>query len=67
MPVGLSSPANSDAWALKAIELSSQAHHFLGVSAEGVCGIVESSGNNDVVAMLTPSKVRPATAGSGGY
>ncbi|KAL3897604.1 MAG: hypothetical protein SGPRY_013016, partial [Prymnesium sp.] len=35
---GEESPANSDAWALKAIELSSQAHHFLGVSAEGVEG-----------------------------
>ncbi|KAL1514553.1 hypothetical protein AB1Y20_003649 [Prymnesium parvum] len=56
MPVGLSAPASSDAWVLKAIELSARAHHFLGVSAEGVCGIVESSGNPDVVAMVTSSQ-----------
>ena len=58
MPVGLSASADSAAWILKAVELAGEAHHFLGVSAEGVCGIVESSGNPDVVAMVTPTVVR---------
>ena len=64
MPVGLSAPANCDAWVLKGIELSGESHQFLGVSAEGVCGIVHSSGNPDVLAVLTPvgSGVQEAAA-----
>ena len=56
MPVGLSTPAGSDSWVLKAMELSGAAHHFLGVSAEGVCGVVESSGNDDLVAMVSQAE-----------
>ena len=50
------------ATALKGVESSAKAHHFLGVSAEGVCGIVQSSGNSDTVAVLSA----PAGKGTAG-
>ena len=40
MPVGLRAAFDDAAAAHRAHSLASSAHHFLGVSAEGVCGIV---------------------------
>ena len=52
MPVGLRGPTADVASVLRAIDVSGGEHHFLGVSAEGVCGIVKSKGNPDVIAVL---------------
>ena len=52
MPVGLTVPASDAAGVLKAIDVTGGANHFLGVSAEGVCGVVQSTGNPDVIAVF---------------
>lgn len=52
MPVGVRVPVTAPFAAIKAIETSCGPHHFLGVSAEGVCGVVQSTGNPDVIAVL---------------
>jgi len=53
MPVGLRGPTRDVASVLHSIDISGGEHHFLGVSAEGVCGIVKTKGNPDVVAVLS--------------
>ena len=52
MPVGVRAPSSDVASAVRAIDISGGAHHFLGVSVEGVCGVVKSTGHPDVFAML---------------
>ena len=52
MPVGVRAPATEPDAAMRAIETSAGPHHFLGVSAEGVCGVVKSTGNPDVIAVI---------------
>lgn len=52
MPVGLRAPAGHAASAVAAMDMTAGKHHFLGVSAEGVCGVVQSTGNPDVIAVL---------------
>ena len=47
MPVGLCADHGNIHHIASAIRQSATAHHFLGVSAEGLCGIVESTGNDD--------------------
>ena len=55
MPVGVRAPASEPAAAMKAIETSCGPHHFLGVSAEGVCGVVKTTGNPEVIAVVGAS------------
>jgi 3-deoxy-D-arabino-heptulosonate 7-phosphate (DAHP) synthase len=62
MPVGVRAPCSDVASAVRAIDISGGAHHFLGVSVEGVCGVVKSTGHPDVLAMLP---VDGAAAGDG--
>ena len=64
MPVGVRAPATGYETAIKAIETSCGPHHFLGVSAEGVCGVVKSTGNPDVIAVLGAGQGEGATAES---
>ena len=52
MPVGARVPATDSSAVHHAIETSSGTHHFLGVSTEGVCGVVKSTGNPDVIAVI---------------
>ena len=53
MPVGLSGPSGDVASILRALDISGGEHHFLGVSAEGVCGVVKSTGNRDVLSVIS--------------
>ena len=48
MPVGLRASVDDAVVAVQAIPPTGVAHSFLGVSGEGVCGIVQTSGNPDV-------------------
>ncbi len=61
MPVGLCAEAEHVADALGALEQSATGHHFLGVSAEGLCGIVESTGNCDTQAVVRLSSSSTGT------
>ena len=63
MPVGLRASVDDAAAALRAHSLASSAHHFLGVSAEGVCGIVRSTGNPDVLLLLSATLPPDTAAG----
>ena len=62
MPVGLRAMVDETPEALQAITFTGVAHSFLGVSGEGVCGIVQTSGNPDVHISLRalPSLVESA-------
>ena len=62
MPVGLRAPAEDVGSLLRALETSKGHHHFLGVSSEGIVGIVESTGNPDVLAVLSPPTAAAAAA-----
>ena len=62
MPVGVRAPAADVASAVRALDISGGAHHFLGVSVEGVCGIVQSTGHPDVLALL-PADGAPDSEG----
>ena len=66
MPVGLRSSATNTAAVLRALEISNGEHHFLGVSSEGVCGIVRSTGNPDALAILAAPAADPAAAAAVG-
>jgi len=58
MPAGLRAPAATDdgaedvAFARKSLSAAGEARHFLGVTAHGLAGIVESTGNTDCGLML---------------
>ena len=51
-PTGMSAAASEAADVLDALDKSGSGHRFLGVSSEGLCGIVESTGNADTHAVL---------------
>jgi len=58
MPVGLRAPAEDVGSLLRALETSKGHHHFLGVSSEGIVGIVESTGNAVCVLVLGGGRAR---------
>ena len=55
MPVGLACAADRSGWAIEALGECKSGHHFLGVAAEGLCGIVHSTGNADAHIVLSAS------------
>ena len=62
MPVGVRVPATDSSAVIKALETGSGTHHFLGVSTEGVCGVVKSTGNPDVIAVVVAGEGEGASA-----
>ena len=66
MPAGLRAPATTDdgtedvATARAALTAAGEARHFLGVTAHGLAGIVESTGNSDCGLMISGGRGTPA-------
>ena len=52
MPVGFEAPAGAAAAAVGAITLTARPHPFIGVSKEGVAGVVHTLGNKDCHAIV---------------
>ncbi|KAJ1620142.1 hypothetical protein T492DRAFT_1079928 [Pavlovales sp. CCMP2436] len=52
MPVGFEAAAGASEMAVRAIRLAAQAHPFIGVSKQGVAGVVHTTGNKDCHAIV---------------
>ena len=63
MPAGLRAMVDDTSAAVQAMVFTGGAHSFLGVSGEGVCGIVQTSGNPDVhISLRAPPSVAATAA-----